>query len=1185
MFLKAVEIRGFKSFADKTEVQLKNGITAIVGPNGSGKSNISDAVRWVLGEQSVKSLRGGKMEDIIFAGTEFRKPLGLAQVSLILDNSDSDLSIDYSQVVISRRLYRSGESEYYINNTKCRLKDIQELFMDTGVGKEGYSIIGQGKIEALLSGNSEDRRELLEEAAGIVKFKSRKHEAEKKLENTQQNLVRINDILTTYEERLPHLEEESRKAKDFLKFSEELKEKEVSLIIDNSDEIKEKIKEKEKEFNNLSEEITKLSSEKELKNNTINEYNFKLEEVEKNFIDENKRYYDKKAEVQGINAENLLLRERIENSKKKIAENGELVKELIKELDSLKENKEIITKTSFENKETLDNIVQNINNLESSLKEVEKELLDKDHKLKNISDQIGRTEEEKLLINNKIIEINGSINNFEAKVKAIDTAIETLINSIKVNDITINEIKKELAALTENNNRLKLNKEEKKKELSNLHKKSTLKQKAIRELSFQLNNLENNKKMLINLEEHYEGYNKAVKLLMKDIKEKRVHNFNNDAILLGEVIDVDIKYETAIEVALSSAISNIIVNDENNARILIDHLKKNKLGRITFLPLAILKSNVVKAAEAVSSLKGFIGVASSLVNYDDKYKKAIEFTLGRILICEDLKSGLEIAKKSNYSYRIVTLDGEVLNVGGSLTGGSLYKKNINVLGRKKEIEAVTSKINETNENMSLISKEIEELNDKIKNVDEEIINHTNEIHNLDIENIKLQERIKSLDMENSKNKLSLETSRNEKVQLIKNLNDLKLKYDELFDKLNHLAVNKDKLDKYIKEHEEEKSMVIESLSVKRDQITQYKIQEAKTKEICENDNNKLSDLKENEISLENKIKGNDALREEEIKLKEVNEIKLEQNIKKVQQFDNEIIILEKAFKEIDLRKHEIKSKIKTVKDGLSDIDMILSNKSEQKNKIEIFLAKKQSELENLLLKLNEEYDITYAEALQYKTEISDKNSLIERITSLKKRISAIGSVNVGAIEEYQETKEKYAFLDNQRQDLISSKEELLKVIYEMTSKMREVFKENFEVLRKIFDETFKALFKGGTADLIISGEDVLSSAIDIQVQPPGKKLQNINLMSGGEKGLSAIALLFSILKMKPTPFCILDEIEAALDDANVLKFADFLKKFSSNTQFIVITHRKGTMEAGDILYGVTMEEKGVSKIVSVDLKM
>lgn len=1185
MFLKAVEIRGFKSFADKTEVELKNGITAIVGPNGSGKSNISDAVRWVLGEQSVKSLRGGKMEDVIFAGTQFRKPLGLAQVALILDNSDNDLSIDYSQVTISRRLFRSGESEYYINNTKCRLKDIQELFMDTGVGKEGYSIIGQGKIEALLSGNIEERRELLEEAAGIVKFKSRKHEAEKKLENTEQNLIRINDILMTYEERLPHLEEENKKAKEFLRFSEELKEKEVSLIIDNCENIKEIIKENENNFEKNSHELTKLNNEKETKSNILDEYSNNLEEIEQRFVNENKRYYDKKTEIQELNSENLLFKERIENSSKKISENTEIVKELFNELELLRQNKEIITITTEEHKSMLNKIQQNIFNLEGELREAEKELLNRDNKLKNISQEIFKLEEEKLLINNKTIEINSSINNFQSKIKAIDISVENFVNSIKVNSITINEIKRELNLLKETTEALKLKKEEKKKELANLQRKSTLKQKSLRELTFQLNNLENNKKMLINLEEHYEGYNKAVKLLMTDIKEKKVRNFNNDATLLGEVVDVESKYETAIEVALSSSISNVIVNDEKDAQRLIEHLKINKLGRVTFLPLTILKSSVVNVANNITAIKGYVGIASELVKYDEKYKKAIEFSLGRILICENIDSGLEIAKKSNYSYRIVTLDGEVLNIGGSLTGGSLYKKNINVLGRKKEIETLSEKIKSTNEDIISVSKEIELINIEIKNADEEIINNTNELHNLEIENIKLLERIKSLDMENSKNNLALENSKNEKIMITSELNNLKLEYDNLFEKLNNLLINKDKLEKYIKEHESEKDSVIRGLSEKKEKATQYRIEEAKIKEICENDNNKILTLNESEISLENKINNNKAIIEEETKTKDTNEKNLIKNSEIVKQFNEEISVLEKAFKDIDLKKYEIKNKISAIKNEINDLDAIISKKVEQKNKVEIFLTKKQSELENLLQKLNEEYDITYAEALQYKVTIDDKNGLIERINTLKKSISAIGTVNLGAIEEFEEIKEKYVFLDKQREDLISSKDELIKVIYEMTSKMREVFKENFETLRKIFDETFKELFKGGTADLVINGEDVLTAPIEIHVQPPGKRLQNINLMSGGEKGLSAIALLFSILKMKPSPFCILDEIEAALDDANVLRFAEFLKKFSGKTQFIVITHRKGTMEASDILYGVTMEEKGVSKLVSVDLKM
>lgn len=1185
MFLKAIEIRGFKSFADKTEVQLKGGITAIVGPNGSGKSNISDAVRWVLGEQSVKSLRGGKMEDVIFAGTEFRKPLGLAQVALILDNSENELAIDYSQVTISRRLFRSGESEYYINNTKCRLKDIQELFMDTGVGKEGYSIIGQGKIEALLSGNIEERRELLEEAAGIVKFKSRKRESEKKLENTEQNLIRINDILQTYEERLPYLEEENKKAELFLELSKELKDKEVGLVIDNCEEIKEKIKENEKTFNNLNKESAELNKEKELKKEHIALFSERLEEIEKKFADENKSYYDKKTEMQDLNAENLLLKERITNSDKKIAENAKKVDELLNELSTLKETKEKLNTTHVENQNTLSKIQEKILHIENNLKESEKEIFKKDNEIKNLLKEIKKSEEEKIQVNNNIIEVNGNINNCNAQIKNVESSIESFINSVKVSTVTISEIKRELDLLLERSSELNSSREEKKRELSNLHKKLTIKQKKIRENTFALNNLKNNKSMLINLDEHYEGYNKSVKTLMEHIKDKKIKGFNSNVSLLGEAIDVDKKYHTSIEVSLSSAISNVIVENEKDAQDLIEYLKVNRLGRVTFLPLSILKTNVVKVSESISSIKGYIGVASDLVKYNEKYKKAIEFSLGRILICENMHSALEIARKSNYSYRIVTLDGEVLNIGGSLTGGSTYKKNINILGRKKEIEEISLNIAETEKSIELLTKEIDDLNDAIKNTDEEVINYSNEIHNVDIENIRLQERMKSLNIEISKNNLSVETLKNEKVALINNLKKFKEQYDSLFERLNSLEVNKQDLDKAIEDLELNRELLIKDLTIKKDELTDNKIEEAKVKEICENDRSRIFNINEKERTTEAEIKDVKLTSDQELEIKKSNETKLIKNDEMIKAYDDEISILEKSFKEIDIQKFEIKNKIASINTELKDIEAVIENKLEQKNRYEVFLTKKQTELENLLQKLNEEYNITYAEALQYKILIKDKNSLVEEINSLKRSINKIGTVNIGAIQEYKETKEKYGFLDNQRCDLISSKEELLKVIDEMTLKMKEVFKENFEVLRKIFDETFKELFKGGSADLIINGEDVLTSPIEIHVQPPGKRLQNINLMSGGEKGLSAIALLFSILKMKPSPFCILDEIEAALDDANVARFAEFLRKFSCKTQFIVITHRKGTMGASDILYGVTMEEKGISKIVSVDLKM
>lgn len=1183
MFLKSIEIRGFKSFAEKTDLSFIKGVTSVVGPNGSGKSNISDAVRWVLGEQSVKSLRGGKMEDVIFAGTQFRKPVGLAQVSLTLDNSDEKLPIDYSDVTISRRLYRSGESEYYINNTQCRLKDIQELFMDTGIGKEGYSIIGQGKIDAILSGRPEERRSLLEEAAGIVKYKTRKEEAEKKLQNTDQNLLRIIDIIRTFEDRLEPLKIQSEKAKGFLELSSNLTEKEANLIIHSIDGSQNKINLVTEKINTLKEKISALLLSKDEVAKNLQELNLNFEQHNTEIQESQKQYYKAKSNYQSIISENTLLDERLKNLKELIDKNLIEINNSESKLSNLIQLKDEQEKNLSTMQDEIKLIDKNINSCESEILRLTNLLGDNERQISELKNQETELLNKISSTNNTISLITNEKQSYENKINELMFSTENYVNSIKINsstvivlDKSINDIKNKSLNCEEE---IKKNKQEISKFTSLLLKDEKLQ----KELNVSLNKMEANYHMLLSLEKQYEGYNKAVKLLMQDITSGKITKAQNRCSVLGEIIEVNKKFEVCMEIALGGSISDIITEDENIARYLIDYLKTNNLGRATFLPLNIVKAKKIQNIDSFKTINGFLGIASELINYDIKYKNAIEFILGRTIIASDMDSALKIAKATGYSFKIVTLSGEVINSGGSLTGGSVFHKSTNVISRKREIQELQIKLQDINEELAKTIENVENSRALIKNLDEANLNLKDEIYHQNIEVTKLQGEISSIQSESNRLNQSLNAAKDE-INLINS---------KINSNSDNLSKNEEFLNKLIDEKTQNEQKIIELTELLKDKNTNIieiketntslKIKKAQMDEII---NNKIRDLERlsndaDEINNKNKLINEEIIVSQNTI--DSSMLSIDENNKKAMEIEADILKFEEYFKESEAAKIAIKDKINAASNELDNIILTLGKNEEDFHRQELSVTKVQAELDGLYNKLNDEMSLTYAEALKYKSEIDNLEEYRKAITQIKNDIASLGLVNVGAIEEYKDVQEKYLFMNSQREDLENAKLELVSMINEMTEKMREVFNENLNTLRVLFDQTFKELFKGGRADLIVSSGDELTSNIEINVEPPGKKLQNINLMSGGEKVLSAIALLFAILKMKPTPFCILDEIEAALDDANVLRYAEFLKKFSNNVQFIVITHRKGTMEVSDILYGVTMEEKGVSKVVSVDL--
>jgi len=1057
-----------------------------------------------------------------------------------------------------------------------------QKIMDTDIDKEGYSLIEQGKIEAILSGKPEDRRALLEEAAGIVKYKSRKEEAEKKLKNTDNNLVRINDIISTYEERIEPLRIEREKALKYNEISNELREKEVSIVVNN-------IKTLDSTLQEFADEVNSRKAVLESKRNELQNNKQKLKELEKNIenlenktSESRKEYYEKKDSISEINKDIEIYRERIKNLNGFIEKNSVVYEELKAKVEHLDNE---LSEAKLDLQKNID--IQKLKDNEIKvLEENNKDFIDD---IIEVENNIKQLKEEEYELMKSSSEIKNSIalmkNDLEIKTSKNEASVATIVSTegnIKINIGTVGSLnsnldknKKDIQELEE---KIILNK----KDIATLNSKITKKEHEIRAVNKTINGLEANKNMLSNLEKHYEGYNRAVKVLMERI-HKGVTPKAEGTKVVGEIFKVDKKYEVAVEIALGAGISNVITENDQIAKNLITYLKDNKLGRATFLPLNNIRGNRLSLDQSIKNMPGYLGIASDIITYPAKYEKAINNMLGRTIVTTDMDAALAISKKGNNSYRIVTLEGEIIAPGGALTGGSIYAKHTNILGRKREIEELAINIDSKKEELNKLLNELEALKINLKKLDDEVLNYRDEIHSKNIETAKLESKINSLKNEIDRLKRSIDVIKKEvninnldieKINLM--LNDKKTELDNIQIAISNNNKKVIELDESLEKRRSESETV-------RNKLTDLKVEKAALDEILLNKTNEISritsDMEATNLKVKETYEENDKSNQD-IKELENNINSKSESIIKLEDYLNK---LEEEFKEGEILRSQLKDEYNK-KDTVINESMDIINKEETElNKREVLKTRSVVEKENLYTKLNEELKLTFAEAKDIAVEVENVAEFKEKISDLKRKITALGVVNLAAIEEYEEIKEKFEFMSAQREDLESAKEELMSVISEMTDKMKTLFKENFKILNRNFNETFKDLFKGGSAELILADGDELDANIDINVEPPGKRLQNINLMSGGEKVLSAIALLFAILKMKPTPFCILDEIEAALDDANVYRYAEFLKEFSQGTQFIVITHRKGTMEASDVMYGVTMEEKGVSKVVSVDL--
>ena len=1179
MYLKSLEVHGFKSFANKIVFDFHNGITGIVGPNGSGKSNVADAVRWVLGEQSAKQLRGASMQDVIFAGTENRKPLSYAYVAITLDNSDHQLATPFEEVTIARRVYRSGESEYLINGNACRLKEVSELFYDTGIGKEGYSIIGQGQIDRILSGKPEERRELFDEAAGIVKYKKRKNTAQKKLENERENLVRVNDILSELERQVGPLERQSEKARTYLKKKEELKEYDVNMFILETTRIESDSKEVEKKYTIADDELKQT----------------------------NEAYEKIKQEYEKLGEDMNLMDEKINSIRETINSSSSTRQKLESQIQILKEQIHTARMTDEHLQSRLDAIDQEKKERFDARKEYDEQKAKLDEQIASIDERKKTATDKLAVIQAEIARCNEGIENgqeelikllqnkaaIQSRQQRADTMLEQI--NIRKSELTkrlldrktkeagFNAILEQYQQKLDSVNQLIADSEKQQKELEEKDREWRLKAKEnarlIEELTSKYHRQQSRLESLRNIAERYDGYGNSIRKVMEQ-KDK-------NAGLLGvvsDIIQVEKKYEIAIETALGGNIQNIVTEDEQTAKKMISFLKENRLGRATFLPLTSVSARSNPKNEAALDEKGVIGIANRLITCDPKFDEVAAYLLGRVLVVDTIDNAIALAKKNHYSLHIVTLEGEYLSPGGSMTGGA-FKNSSNLLARNREIEELEGKVGQ-------IEKKLEEL--KKRNDD---ISTARALNADELEEIK--ENLQKQYIEQHTSRLNVERANQQKNESETVFSGLLNENKEIENQIAEINSNKQKIAEEI-EFSVNREAEIKEEAVKLQKILdeQSVLEAAALKDSSEieleyaNISKTLEFTQENLDRINSEIEKFDAERTQLVENASTAKEDAAKKEKDIEEIQKTILASESANTKLD---DELKESI-AKKEAMSEEYKGFFQRQEE-------ISKRQSELDKEIFRLNsqreklqeaheyqtnymwDEYELTPHAASELKNDIYDDiPSLRKLISAVKDEIRKLGDVNVNAIEEYKEVSKRYEELKTQHDDIVEAEQVLVGIIDELDTGMRKQFAEKFAEIQREFDKTFKQLFGGGHGTLeLVEDEDILECGIKIIAQPPGKKLQNMMQLSGGEKALTAIALLFAIQALKPSPFCLLDEIEAALDDSNVSRFANYLNKLTKNTQFIVITHRRGTMGAADRLYGITMQEKGVSTLVSVNL--
>lgn len=1177
MILKALEMQGFKSFPDKTVLEFNKGITAVVGPNGSGKSNISDAVRWVLGEQSTKTLRGSKMEDVIFSGTDVRKAKGFAEVTLRLDNTDRSLNKDSDEVSVTRRYYRSGDSEYLVNGESARLRDVNELFMDTGLGRDGYSIVGQGKIADMVSPKASERRDMLEEAAGISHFRYRRGDAIKRLAQAEENLVRLRDILSELESRVGPLKAQSEKAQKFIVLAGERKNLEIGIWLNTIDKTGEKMRDQEHKIEiaeashkEAQDELSKIGEMIDKAADGTRDINIKLEEIRNSASGFEEKLSDIDSQIKV--AENSILH------------NNETIERINRDKAAENETEQNIDAAVSAARECIQKAEEQIADATRQMDELSKQ--EETYRLSSseFSDRAAALSGEISALSVRLADCrvtaetaNSSIEEIRSRISAIDESMGTrkddydaLLKRKADAEASLKEIQDEIVSVKNAIDGYTLR-------FENRGKKADSVKLAIDEKQRELHKGQDRVRLLEDLEKNMEGYFGAVKAVMKESGRGALRGIYGP---VSQLITVKDKYSAAIETALGAAVQNIVVDNETDAKRAMGFLKEHRAGRATFLPITAIKGRVL-SEQGLDDQYGFVSIASDLVSYDNKYSEIIRWLLGRTAVAEDIDSAIAIAKKYSYRFRIVTLDGQVINAGGSMTGGSRVQ-NAGILSRGNEIERLKGSIASMQKELDGMLSDYKLLSEDASAAKAELEGAEGDLLRAKEENIRREGELKLASDKLTSVSSGVKELLEEKETLKKRIESVSSGAEAArsqIDELKETLENKEKElesitgdSKTLQKNREE--VASKAAEIRLRIVSLQKDVEANTDEITRLKNRKtghLDRLSELDGEIREIEEKNDELRALTERLS-ADEKALKANHGDAQNQINELISqrdeLEKQAN--DLRLHE-RAKSEERERLSGDIARLEERKIAMRN-----------EYDNLTSKLYDEYQLTRREAAALEIEIDDYSLAAKRLAELKSQIRALGSVNVSAIEEYKEVSERYEFLSGQISDVETSRAELNKMIDDLTGKMAEQFREQFNRINSCFGQTFIELFGGGKAELRLEDErDVLGSDIEIKVQPPGKNVQNINLLSGGEKGLSAIALLFAILKVTPAPFCIFDEVEAALDDVNVSRYAQYVRRMTKNTQFILITHRRGTMEEADVLYGVTMQEKGVSKLLEL----
>lgn len=1175
-----MDVVGFKSFAERIGVDFVPGVTAVVGPNGSGKSNITDAIRWVLGEQSAKSLRGAKMEDIIFAGSDSRKPLNFAEVTLTLENEDQFLPIDYQEVSVTRRVYRSGDSEFFINKQHCRLKDIIDLFMDSGLGREAFSIISQGRVEEILNSKAEERRTIFEEAAGVLKYKTRKKKAEGKLTETQENLNRVNDIIHELEGQVEPLKIQASIAKDYLQQKEELEKIEVALTVYEIEELHgnwEQLSKQVEQNKGIEMELSTILQSKEAK---VVEMRDHIAALDESITDLQTVLLHASEELEKLEGRKEVLKERKKNANQNKEQLEKSILTLEAKIDESTTRREELEKAVFLLEEEGNMLHQKLTEKQNQLKLLSENIEVKIESLK--SDYIELLNN-KASINNELSNIDGQIGNLSLRSNRLVEDNENFLKDRHIIEDKRNEILSSLKEIQmELEEQVHIYRNEQ-KNLENLRTQYDKQESNLYQAYSFLQKAKSRKDMLEEMEEDFSGFFQGVKEILK----ARNGKLSGIEGAIAELIQVPKEYETAIETSLGAATQHVVVATEESGRQAIQFLKNNSFGRATFLPLSVIKGKALsyQQVQAVQNHPSFVGVASQLIQFDEKYSQVISNLLGTVIITKDLKGANEMAKTLQYRCRFVTLEGDVVNAGGSMTGGALKQKSTSLLSRKGELEGLKEKLSEMEKQTSLKEEQVKQLKASIQEQEALLdgLRKKGEALRIKEQSIKGDLREVEIEEKNMNEKLALydmNISQYEEEQ-----SKLTARKEELSSLLQKAEQEISSLDQEIKQLTEQKNTQSSSKETLLEEINELKISLAANREQSSHAKEKLSktiqDLTENEVNFET-IRQDLELLSSEMTDSSSGEAFLEEAAARKLQDKNETTKLIASRREERLNLHnrveDAELEVRELKRQQRGLIGVLKDEEIKLNRIDV-------ELENRLAHLREEYLLSFEGAKEDYPLTIPVDEARKKVKLIKLSIEELGTVNLGAIEEYERVSERYEFLLEQKNDLQEAKDTLFQVIGEMDEEMKKRFEETFYGIRSHFEYVFQSLFGGGRADLRLTDpEDLLNTGVEIVAQPPGKKLQNLGLLSGGERALTAIALLFSILKVRPVPFCILDEVEAALDEANVHRFSQYLKRYSHETQFIVITHRKGTMEGADVLYGVTMQESGVSKLVSVRLE-